>query len=185
MSRRQRRTATGFRRKANADAALPDSLSQLLERSSASLPYASGCAIATHSSAIATSSVAHMQLWEGPFPPPEAIEAYERVLPGAFARMIQMAEQSQAAQIEETRRAQDYARCDMRRGHWLGFLSTLSALVAAVGATVAGFPWVGVAFVSVPVMGVAKALIDSARKFSAQPEGKRMEPPRPQADLLP
>ena len=33
-----------------------------------------------------------VQLWQGQYPPPEAIEHYEKVLPGSFDRMIAMAE---------------------------------------------------------------------------------------------
>ncbi|HUC12454.1 MAG TPA: DUF2335 domain-containing protein, partial [Stellaceae bacterium] len=33
-----------------------------------------------------------VRLWQAPYPPPEAIERYEKVLPGSFDRMIKMAE---------------------------------------------------------------------------------------------
>jgi uncharacterized membrane protein len=103
-----------------------------------------------------------VQLWQGQYPPPEAIEHYEKVLPGSFDRMIAMAERLQAAQIEESRRAHDYTHSDNQRGHWLGF----SAAVIAIAALAFNDPWVAVAFISVPVMGVARALIESARKSS-------------------
>ncbi len=60
--------------------------------------------------------LAQLHVWEGQFPPPEAIERYERILPGAFDRIIAMAEASQQAQSADTKRAHDYAQADTRRG---------------------------------------------------------------------
>jgi uncharacterized membrane protein len=104
-----------------------------------------------------------VQLWQGQYPPPEAIEHYERVSPGAFNRMIKMAEELQAAQIAESTRAHGYAHSDSRRGHWLGFLTAIGAMLSALASLWFGYPVVAGAFISVPVMGVAKALIESAK----------------------
>ena len=118
---------------------------------------------------------AQVQLWQGQFPPPDAVEKYEKVLPGSFDRMIAMAERLQAAQIEETRRAQDYTRNDLRRGHWLGFSATLLAIVGASACTLVGAImhengplWVAGLLVGVPVMAVAKSLVESARTPTPQ-----------------
>ena len=107
-----------------------------------------------------------IQLWQGQYPPPDAIEHYERVLPGSFNRMIQMAEKLQGAQIEEAKRAHEYAHSDARRGHWLGFAAAVLAMAAALGALAFGYPWVSAAFISVPVMGVAKALVEATKTSS-------------------
>lgn len=104
-----------------------------------------------------------VQSWQGPYPSPEAIEKYERVLPGAFDRILSMAERHQAAQIEDTSRAQEYLRNDMRRVHWLGAGVAFLSIVGAVACTIYGSPVVAVALVGVPVLSVAKALIDSVR----------------------
>jgi len=108
-----------------------------------------------------------VQLWQGQYPPPDAVEHYEKVLPGSFDRMIAMAERLQAAQIDESRRVHDYAQADSKRGHWLGAGSAVLAMLCALGALALGNPWVACAFISVPVMGVAKALVESTRKPSA------------------
>jgi uncharacterized membrane protein len=108
-----------------------------------------------------------IQRWQGQFPPPEAVERYEKVLPGTFNRLIAMAETYQSAQIEETKRAQDYTQRDTRRGTWLGFLAMVAGIVGSVIMTVLHEPWVASLCLSVPVMGVAKALIDSARTKAA------------------
>ena len=107
-----------------------------------------------------------VQLWQGQYPPPEAVEHYEKILPGSFDRMISMAERLQAAQIEESRRAHEYTHSDNKRGHYLGFSAAVIAMGFALGALALGNPWVAAAFISVPVMGVARALIESAKKSS-------------------
>lgn len=98
-------------------------------------------------------------LWQGPFPPPAAMEHYERILPGFFERTLSMAERAQSAEIEQARLALEYARKDMRRGQLLGFVIAIGAILAALAALWMGNPWVATVFVSVPVMGVARALI--------------------------
>src|SRR6516164_4459803 len=45
--------------------------------------------------------------WQGPYPSPDAVERYERVQPGTFDRLIKMAEQLQAAQIQQSATALD------------------------------------------------------------------------------
>lgn len=111
---------------------------------------------------------AQIQLWQGQFPPPDAVQKYEEVLSGSFNRMISMAENLQEAQIAEVKRAHDYTAIDTKRGHWLGFsvtaMSVVGAVVCAIVASVtheSGPYWVAGLLVSVPVMSVAKALIES------------------------
>jgi uncharacterized membrane protein len=85
------------------------------------------------------------------------------VQPGALDRMIRMAEQSQAAQIQVVEKSIEATARDVSRGHWLGFVTTLAAMGFAFGAAAIHEPVVAGVFLSVPVMAVAKALIESAR----------------------
>jgi uncharacterized membrane protein len=103
------------------------------------------------------------QHWTGSFPPPEAAERYERVLRGSFARMITMAEELQAQQISQAYFVLRNTQQDNRRGQWLGFLTTILAMVCALGSLFLDYPWVGLAFASIPVMAVAKALVESVK----------------------
>lgn len=80
--------------------------------------------------------------------------------------MVAMAERLQAAQIEESRRAHDRTQADNRRGQWLGFFAAVIAMGCALETLVFNYPWVAVAFIGVPAMGGARALIESARKSS-------------------
>ena len=72
-----------------------------------------------------------------------------------------MAEQLQAAQIEINENAVDYAHRDTVRGHWLGFVLATLGMAGSLGALVLGSPWVAGLFLALPVMSVAKALVDS------------------------
>jgi uncharacterized membrane protein len=101
--------------------------------------------------------------WQGPYPPPEAVERYEKVLPGTFNRLIAMAEQLQSSQIEQSKLALEFAQANSARGHWLGFAGMGLAIFGALVCVWFGEPWVAAAFVSVPVMAVAKALVDAAK----------------------
>jgi uncharacterized membrane protein len=117
-------------------------------------PPAPGTAIAVQ---------AQQTIWQGPYPPPEAIERYETVLPGSFDRILKMVEKLQDAQIEQNKNALLFTRNDTRRAHWLGFSLGAIACGGAVACLVFGYPWVAAAFLSVPVLGVANALIESVK----------------------
>lgn len=112
--------------------------------------------------------VQQMQHWQGPYPPPEAVERYEKALPGTFDRMIKMAEQLQAAQIDEAKEIRSMTHRDQQRGHYLGFLTAVGAMIGGLICLKFDSPWLGAVFLSVPVMGVAKALIESTLATRAQ-----------------
>jgi uncharacterized membrane protein len=118
-------------------------------------------------------SIQHVQQIQmmrvGPYPPPHEMREYESILPGAFNRIVSMAEQAQAAQIATMQQAQNYARRDARRGQVLGFITALAAMGGAIWCVHVGSPSVAGLFLSVPVLAVAKALIDSAKKPAASP----------------
>jgi uncharacterized membrane protein len=106
------------------------------------------------------------------------VERYEKICPAAFDRILSMAERLQAAQIEQGRTVAQFTQIDTKRGQWLGFLVAIGALLGAVASLALGSPWVAVAFLSVPVMAVAKALIDSA-KASPAPKPPAIQPTTP------
>ena len=108
-------------------------------------------------------SMQQVQFWQGQFPPPDAIERYERTLPGSFDRLISMAERAQAAQIDANNTAMSHQAADNRRGQILGFLVTVVAILGAIGCAFINQPIIGSLLVGVPVLAVAKALVDSAQ----------------------
>lgn len=109
--------------------------------------------------------------WEGPLPPPQALEYYEQVLPGAADRVLRMAERQ--VDIREARESTvrmamegevsvqttlaEGDRDALKRGQYLA--AGISALVA--GLSFAGMfltPWAAVGF-AVPLAQVAAALV--------------------------
>jgi uncharacterized membrane protein len=106
---------------------------------------------------------AAQQTWTGPYPPPEAAERFEKLLPGSFNRILTMAEQTQAAQIRINEKAQGYLRDDTRRGHWLGWTSTVLAMIGAAVCALVHEPWVAGLFLSVPVLAVGQALVETTK----------------------
>lgn len=108
-------------------------------------------------------AVQQVQVWQGQFPPPEAIERYEAVRPGTFDRLVTMAETQQQAVIESAAEARRYQRADNQRGQYLGFAVTVLAIVGAIICAYFGQAWIAAALVGVPVLSVARSLVESAR----------------------
>ncbi len=114
-------------------------------------------------------AAAVMQSWQGPYPPPEAAERFEALLPGTFNRIMVMAEQAQAAQLLAMKNAIEYQRRDTRRGHVLGFLSSIAAMAGALCCLYFKQAWVASLFVSVPALAIGKSLVDSTHKSKQLP----------------
>jgi uncharacterized membrane protein len=120
------------------------------------------------------------QSWQGPYPPPEAVERYEKAMPGFFNRIVSMAERMEAAQIEQSALALTIQRDATRRGQLLRFVVAVIALFLAVFCAVIGQAWLGAVFLAVPVMGVATSLVNSARKLISGPQsGELAQTPLP------
>lgn len=73
-----------------------------------------------------------------PLPKPSDFEGYERVLPGAASRLMEMAEREQKAVIELrqqdaqlTKQMMEYDYKSFRAGQWMGLAVTIASLVAA------------------------------------------------------
>jgi uncharacterized membrane protein len=131
-----------------------------------------------------------VQIWNGEYPPPEASKVYESLAPGAFDRMMKMAERRLEAQIKETERAQDYTQKDTRRAHWMGAITHVIAVIGALVCVALGVEfknssvfWVAGALVGLPVMAVAKSFVDSVKQPSTKDilDAVKPTPPPPTA----
>jgi hypothetical protein len=85
------------------------------------------------------------------------------VLPGAFDRILTMAEKQQDAGIAEAMRATAYRRGDIRRAHYLGAAVAGGAMICSLIALHMGSPIVAGAFLTVPVFSVARAIFETVR----------------------
>jgi uncharacterized membrane protein len=113
--------------------------------------------------------MSQLQVWQGQFPPPDAIERYERVMPGAFNRLMAMAERQQEAAIAAASGNRTFVQTATRRGHWMGFVVALVAMTGAGFCAYLRQPVIAALCLGVPVLSVAKALIDSAKSAHSAP----------------
>ena len=103
--------------------------------------------------------------WSGPLPPPEALQQFDRVIPGGAARILQMAESEQTHRISFEQTALNAAIADKKRGQYFGGSIGVLAIAGAVVTANYGAPWqVPVALVGVPVLGIVQALIGRSGK---------------------
>jgi uncharacterized membrane protein len=105
--------------------------------------------------------------WQAPYPSPDAVERFEAVLPGAFDRMLAMAERAQAAQLRRMETAQDFVQRDVRRSHYLGAAISVLAVICSTACAMTGHPTEAVALVGIPVMAVARAFVRSRETANA------------------
>ncbi|AUN95886.1 DUF2335 domain-containing protein [Pseudazoarcus pumilus] len=105
--------------------------------------------------------------WSGPLPPPECLERFDAIAPGAAERILKMAEDEQAHRLRcesealtENIQTARVERIIDTRGQWLGAGLSLAAVVGAVWLALAtGAVMVPLALLGLPLMGVARALI--------------------------
>jgi uncharacterized membrane protein len=120
------------------------------------------------------------QMWQAPFPPPQAVFEYEEILPGTWNRMLKMAEEAQSAEILTIGNGQEYFRRDTKRGHLLGVVAMLAAMGCAVYCVAMKQPWVAAAFLSMTVMAAARSFIETVRSRGAahvSPDDMTLDPP--------
>lgn len=104
-----------------------------------------------------------MSLWQGQYPPPDAIERYQKALPGSFDRMLTMTEKRMDSEIRANDAGVAAQIADVRRGHYLGAAVTIGAMGAAIVCAAINQPVVACAFLAVPVMSVGNSLIETWR----------------------
>lgn len=104
------------------------------------------------------------QQWQGPLPPPGALEQFERVVEGGAERIFRMAEQEQKHRHEMEATIASSETTLEKRGQILGATLYIGGIVGAIAAVWLGAAWpVPVAMVGVTVAGVIKAIINGRR----------------------
>lgn len=112
-------------------------------------------------------SIINQQSWQGPLPPPASVEHFERIVPGAAARLIAMAEaeQQQRHKLESgtlftQQEAIRLTARDSLAGMLLGAVVALAGMGASIVSFMMGAAWpLSVAFLSLPIMIVATELV--------------------------
>lgn len=108
------------------------------------------------------------QNWTGPLPPPGALAQFGEIIPDGAERILRMAELEQAHRLETERavtEANIQSANEALRQSRIGLnsgaaVSALSIVGTVVSIWLNAHPTVSIALVSVPVLGMVKALID-------------------------
>lgn len=109
----------------------------------------------------ATSNSSQIAQWQGPLPPPGALEQFDRIIPNGAERIMVMCEKEQDARIHNERRITTAEIAIEAGGRVIGALLILACVAAAIWSISVGADWrVTLGFLSVPVMGAAAKLLE-------------------------
>jgi uncharacterized membrane protein len=132
------------------------------------IPVGPGISRALHRSLTVT------QEYQGPLPPGEEFERYERVRPGAAERILAMAEREQArrhpsidAAIELDRKSLKHDILRSYVGQCFGLLAVTMAFALAGYCIFRGYPWAAVGIAGGTLASLASVFV-AGRKYRAQ-----------------
>lgn len=107
----------------------------------------------------ASGQIVATQSFSGPIPPPAILEGYERLVPGAAARILNMAE-AEAAHLRQIERdALAHQTAIIQRGQYFGLAVAALAIGASVVALFLGQPWVAGVLGGTTVVGLVAAFV--------------------------
>ena len=109
--------------------------------------------------------------WQGPLPPPEALERFNQIIPNGADRIVAMAEAEQRHRANHESVALQARIREARRGQYAGVLLSALCIVGAVALEYFGaHTGVAVALLSMPVMSFLSAIVN---RSSAKSEAKK------------
>ncbi len=103
--------------------------------------------------------VARAISFSGPLPPPEALERYNQVLPGAADRILSMAEQQSKHRQGLERIVVESNAHSQKAGVWLGFVVAMTAVVGGIALILYGKNVYGLAAVLGALVSLAGVFI--------------------------
>lgn len=119
--------------------------------------------------------VARVEQFSGPLPPPELLERYEQLIPGAAARLLAMAEQ-QAAHRQAIERVVITTRAKREgRGQWIAAGLALVVLLGAMGLIAIGKNLEGLVAVLAEIAALAGVFVYGRRRQEKELEARRRE----------
>lgn len=116
--------------------------------------------------------------WEGPLPPPKALQQYEEIVPGAAARILDMAERQSdhRIQLEKTVILGDSRRSYM--GLILAFLLSAAIIGGGIYLIINDHDWAGGLLIGLDLVGLATVFVYGTRSRRAEREQKAEGMPR-------
>ena len=130
--------------------------------------------------AVSVQSVRHFQ---GPLPPPQALEQYEAVLPGCAERIVSMAEAQAAHRRALEPRVIEGNVAAERRGQVFAFTLALVALVGGVWLIYQGKDAEGLTAIIGALAGLVGVFVYGRRKDAEERRQKRADFASPQIPL--
>ena len=115
-------------------------------------------------------TVSATEVWAGPIPPPEALQKYEDIVPGAANRILKMAEGQTAhrIQIEKTVVRGDSWRSFL--GLIFGFIVSMTGLLGGIYIIDNGHDWAGGVLVGLDLVGLAGCFVYGSRSRRVERE---------------
>lgn len=113
--------------------------------------------------------------FSGPLPPPEILERYEKILPGAAERIISMAEKQSEhrKQLESIVIGTDTA--NSRMGLWFGLIIGLAGLAVSALVAIWGKEWAGTIIGSATLVSLVGTFIYGSQQRKQERGGRREE----------
>ena len=101
--------------------------------------------------------------WEGPLPPPQTLEGYERVVPGSANRILQLVERQSEHRMEMEKALIDG---DSRRSYLgliAGFLLSGVVIGGGIFLVATDHDWAGASMIGVSLVGLASVFVYGSR----------------------
>lgn len=126
------------------------------------------------------------QTFQGPIPPPDALERYDAIIPGAAERILKMAESETAhrhqqedhamqanialqhKQLDIAERQTRYAYRSDGIGQSAGLVISLSCVIGSVWLALDNHEWTAVALAAIPTAAVIKAFFSHRTQQSGK-----------------
>ena len=117
--------------------------------------------------------------FSGPLPPPELLERYNQVLPGAAERIIAMAEKQQEHRQTIERNVIFGNTASQTRGNYLGFIVCMTAILGGIWLIYLGRETIGLAAVIAPITGLVAIFVVSKYQQKKELDAKASSLKRP------
>lgn len=113
--------------------------------------------------------------WEGPLPPPQILEGYESIVPGAADRILRMAEaQSESRlQIETTIVTGDSRRAYL--GIVAGFILSMVVIGGGIYLIATDHDWAGACLIGLNLVGLAGVFVYGSKNLRDEQRENHLE----------
>lgn len=109
--------------------------------------------------------------WEGPLPPPQVLQAYESIVPGAADRILRMAEAQSESRLQTER---TIVNGDSKRaylGILAGFILSMVVIGGGIYLIATGHDWAGASLIGLNLVGLAGVFVYGSKNLrDEQPE---------------